>query len=118
MKYLIQKKSINGNPILFTIGTSAATANIPNMVYDGSELFFSLSAPSNYLSKGFIEMKIEASIQNTTSINFINGLGGFFVLLNSIDVDPELTLHNILDPPFQLKIIMLTCQQLNINHKI
>ncbi len=66
----------NGNSILFSIGTST-TANIPNMIYNGSE-FFIVKCTIKFFTKDFIEIKIEAPTQNTTAINFINGLGGLF----------------------------------------
>ena len=101
-KVFDSKKGINGNPILFSLGLIAAGSSLTNLS-NGYDMFYSLSIPSNFLSKGFIEMELEVPSQNTTAINFIGGLPNLNVNLIIIDVDPELTLDNTLAPPFDLK---------------
>ena len=101
-KVFDSKKGINGNPILFSLGTGSGAGSMTNFS-NGYDMFYSLSIPSNFLNKGFIEMELEVPSQNSTAINFIGGLLHFNVNLIIIDVDPELTLDNTLAPPFQLK---------------
>ena len=97
------KKGINGNPILCSLGLSSAGGAINN-ISNGNDLFYSLSIPSNFLSRGYIEMELEVPTQTTTAINFTGtSLSSFYINLIIIDVDPELTLDNTLAPPFQLK---------------
>ena len=97
------KKGINGNPILCSLGLSSAGGAINN-ISNGNDLFYSLSIPSNFLSRGYIEMELEVPTQSTTAINFTGtSLSSFYINLIIIDVDPELTLDNTLAPPFQLK---------------
>ncbi len=99
---MIQKKGISGNFILFSLGLIASASALTNLS-NGHDSFYSLSIPSNFLSKGFIEMELEVPSQTATGINFISGLPNFNVNLIIIDVDPELTLDNTLAPPFDLK---------------
>ena len=101
-KVFDSKKGINGNPILFCLGLISAASSLTNLS-NGHDSFYSLSIPSNFLSKGFIEMELEVPSQITTAINYISGLPNFNVNLIIMDVDPELTLDNTLAPPFQLK---------------
>jgi hypothetical protein len=101
-KVFDSKKGINGNPILFSLGLVSAASSL-SILSNGYDMFYSLSIPSNFLSKGFIEMELEVPSQITTAINFISGLPNFNVNLIIIDVDPELTLDNTLAPPFDLK---------------
>ena len=97
------KKGISGNPILFCLGL-AASGGAMNNLSNGNDLFYSLSIPSNFLSRGYIEMELEVPTQTTTAINFTGtSLSSFYINLIIIDVDPELTLDNTLAPPFQLK---------------
>ena len=96
------KKGINGNPILFCLGLSGSANALTNFK-NGHDMFYSLNIPSNFLSKGFVEMELEVPSQITTAINYISGLPNFNVNLIIIDVDPELTLDNTLAPPFDLK---------------
>ncbi len=77
-----------------------SAASLLYILSNGYDMFYSLSIPSNFLSKGYIEMEIEVPSQNSTAINFIGGLLHFNVNLIIIDVDPELTLDNTLAPPF------------------
>jgi hypothetical protein len=102
-KVFDSKKGINGNPILFSLGTGTGAGSMTNFS-NGYDMFYSLSIPSNFLSKGFIEMELEVPTQTTSAISFIgtllNNLCIHFII---IDVDPELTLDNTLAPPFQLK---------------
>ena len=101
-KVFDSKKGINGNPILFSLGLVSAASSL-SILSNGYDMFYSLSIPSNFLSKGFIEMELEVPSQITTAINYISGLPNFNVNLIIMDVDPELTLDNTLAPPFQLK---------------
>jgi hypothetical protein len=97
------KKGVNGNPILCSVGFGT-TVGAFSTISNGGDLFYSLSIPSNFLSRGFIEMELEVPAQTTASISFIaSALLTFFLSLIIIDVDPELTLDNTLAPPFQLK---------------
>ena len=61
------KKGINGNPILCSLGLSSSGGAINN-ISNGNDLFYSLSIPSNFLSKGFIEMELEVPSQISTAI--------------------------------------------------
>jgi hypothetical protein len=63
-------------------------------------MYYSLNIPSNFLSKGFIEMELEVPTQTSSSIAFVNNLANFCLTLIIIDYDPELTLDNTLAPPF------------------
>ena len=63
-------------------------------------MFYSLNIPSNFLSKGFVEMELEVPSQTSLSIAFVNNLITLCLTLIIIDVDPELTLDNTLAPPF------------------
>ena len=76
-------------------GSANALTNFKN----GHDLFYSLNIPSNFLSKGFIEMELEIPSQTSLSIAFVNNLITFSLTLIIIDVDPELTLDNTLAPP-------------------
>ena len=89
-KVFDSKKGINGNPILFSLGLVSAASSL-SILSNGYDMFYSLSIPSNFLSKGFIEMELEVPSQNTAAINFIGGLPNFNVNLIIIDIDPELT---------------------------
>ena len=88
---------------MFCLGLGGSVGAITNLS-NGYDMFYSLSIPSNFLSKGFIEMELELPSQITTAISFTGtALASFFVNLIIIDVDPELTLDNTLAPPFDLK---------------
>jgi hypothetical protein len=93
------KKGINGNPILFCLGLSGSVNALTNFK-NGHEMFYSVNIPSNFLSKGFIEMELEIPSQTSLSIAFVNNLITFCLSLIIIDVDPELTLDNTLASPF------------------
>ena len=93
------KKGINGNPILLCLGLSGSANALTNF-NNGHDMFYSLNIPSNFLSKGFIEMELEIPSQTSLSIAFVNNLSTFSLTLIIIDVDPELTLDNTLAPPF------------------
>jgi hypothetical protein len=93
------KKGINGNPILLCLGLSGSANALTNF-NNGHDMFYSLNIPSNFLSKGFIEMELEIPSQTALSIAFVNNLVTFCLTLIIIDVDPELTLDNTLAPPF------------------
>ena len=97
------KKGVNGNPILCSVGFGTTVGGF-STISNAGDLFYSLSIPSNFLSRGFIEMELEVPAQTTASISFIaSALLTFFLSLIIIDVDPELTLDNTLAPPFDLK---------------
>ena len=93
------KKGINGNPILLCLGLSGSANALTNFK-NGHDMFYSLNIPSNFLSKGFIEMELEVPSQTSLSIAFVNNLVTFCLSLIIIDVDPELTLDNTLASPF------------------
>ncbi len=80
-----------------------SAASSLSILSNGPDRFYSLSIPSNFLSKGFIEMELEVPSQNSTAIDFIGGLLNFNVNLIIIDIDPELISDNTLAPPFDLK---------------
>ena len=92
------KKGINGNPILLCLGLSGSANALTNF-NNGHDMFYSLNIPSNFLSKGFIEMELEIPSQTSLSIAFVNNLSTFSLTLIIIEVDPELTLDNTLAPP-------------------
>ena len=99
-KVFDSKKGINGNPILFCLGIAAAGGTM-TLLSNGYDMFYSLNIPSNFLSKGFIEMELEFPSQTTAAINFLgNALQQFYLSLIIVDVDHELTLDNTLAPPF------------------
>ena len=93
------KKGINGNPILFCLNLTASVNAISTLFY-AHDMYFSLNIPSNFLSKGFVEMELEVPSQTSSSIAFVNNLANFCLTLIIIDYDPELTLDNTLTPPF------------------
>jgi hypothetical protein len=93
------KKGINGNPILFCLNLSGSVNALSTLFY-AHDMYFSLNIPSNFLSKGFIEMELEVPTQTSSSIAFVNNLTNFCLSLIIIDYDPELTLDNTLAPPF------------------
>jgi|LakMenE18May11ns_1017448.scaffolds.fasta_scaffold9459115_1 hypothetical protein len=93
------KKGINGNPILFCLNLTASVNAISTLFY-AHDMYFSLNIPSNFLSKGFVEMELEVPSQTSSSIAFVNNLANFCLTLIIIDYDPELTLDNTLAPPF------------------
>jgi hypothetical protein len=94
------KKGINGNPILFCLGLSGSANALTNFK-NGHEMFYSLNIPSNFLSRGFVEMELEVPSQTSGTITFSGPLiQTFYTSLIIIDVDPELTLDNTLAPPF------------------
>ena len=93
------KKGINGNPILFCLNFSNAANALTSLLYS-HDMFYSLNIPSNFLSKGFVEMELEVPSQTSLSIAFVNNLITSCLTLIIIDVDPELTLDNTLAPPF------------------
>ncbi len=76
------------------VGAFSTTSN-------ADDIFYSLSIPSNFLSRGFYDMELEVPAQTTASINFLStALLTFFLSLIIVDVDPELTLDSTLAPPF------------------
>jgi hypothetical protein len=94
------KKGINGNPILFCLGTGVSAGTLANLS-NGYDMCYNLSIPSNFLSKGFIEMELEFPSQTSTSLVLTNTtLSILYISLIIIDIDPELTLDNTLASPF------------------
>ena len=80
-------KGISGNPIILSHVVTAAST-ITNL----SNEFYSISIPSNFLQKQFLEFELELpfaqSEQVFTSSAFQNT---FFIALKIIDIDPELS---------------------------
>ncbi len=97
------KKGIMGNPILLGSGLVPNAGSLTTLS-NASDSFYRLNIPSNFLSKGFIEMELEVPSQTALPINFTGTLlNQFYISFIIIDVDPELTLDNTLAPPFDLK---------------
>ena len=63
MVKIIFTKHFSGNPILFT-------TNANTLVTNGSELFYNINVPENFLSRGYIEIEIE-SPNVTTNVDYI-----------------------------------------------
>ncbi len=86
-------KGLNGNPVILILQSGT-------IVYNNNEIFNSFHVSSNFLTKGLIEIELEAStaIQN---IGFFTGsiLNLFFISLIIIDEDVELTKDLTLAPP-------------------
>lgn len=101
-KVFDSRKGILGNPILFCLGTNSSVGQVTNLS-NGSDLFYSLSIPSNFLSRGFIEMEFEVPSQTVTAITFNSAMASFYTSLIIIDVDEEITQDNTLAPPFELR---------------
>ncbi len=103
---------------MFCLGIAASVGALTNLS-NGHDSFYSLSIPSNFLSKGFIEMELEVASQTSTAIAFTGTtLACFYINLIIIDVDPELTLDNTLAPPSDLKNYNNNFPKININYKI
>ncbi len=71
-----------------------------NVIFNNSDMFYSLNIPSNFLNRGLIEMELEYP-SATSSIDFVTGLPlkFFYISLIIIDEDPELTKDLTLAPP-------------------
>ena len=86
-------KNLNGNPVILTLQSGI-------VVYNNNDMFNSFHVSSNFLTKGFIEIELEAptAVQN---IGFFTGsiLTLFFITLIIIDEDVELTKDLTLAPP-------------------
>ncbi len=67
----------------------SATVNALTTLYYAHDMYFSLNIPSNFLSKGFIEIELEVPTQTSLSIAY--NLTNFCLSLIIIDYDPELT---------------------------
>ena len=92
-------KNLNGNPIILsTIVHPSAQSN--NLIYNASDLFYSVNISSNFLSTGFIELELECP-NASANIDFITNtpLKNFYISLVIIDIDPELTKDLTLAPP-------------------
>ena len=87
-KHYDSSKGITGNPILCTFVSSPGGG--PVTVYNNSHDFFSVSIPSYFLQKQFIEFTIEAPLA-TSSVTLATFQNSFFMTLKIIDVDPELS---------------------------
>jgi hypothetical protein len=92
-------KGLNGNPIILSTMVHTSTVQ-SNVIFNNSDMFYSLHIPSNFLQKGFIEMELECP-SATTSINYVTGLPlkTFYISMIIIDEDPELTSDLTLAPP-------------------
>ena len=86
-------KNLNGNPVILTLQSGI-------VVYNNNDMFNSFHVSSNFLTKGLIEIELEAptAVQN---IGFFTGsiLTLFFITLVIIDEDVELTKDLTLAPP-------------------
>ncbi len=92
-------KNLNGNPvILSTIVHSSSVSS--NVIQNTTEFFYSLSIPSSFLEKGYLELELEC-ITTTANIDFITNtpLDFFYISLIIIDQDEELTKDLTLAPP-------------------
>ena len=67
-------------------------AGSASMITNPSNDFFSISIPSNFLQKQFLEFEIEVPF-TTSNINFVTTqfANSMFIGLKIIDVDPELS---------------------------
>jgi hypothetical protein len=66
-------KKLNGNPIILsTIVHPAAQSN--NLIYNASDMFYSVNVSSNFLSTGYIEFELECP-NASSNIDFITGVG-------------------------------------------
>jgi hypothetical protein len=92
-------KSLNGNPVILSTIVHSNSVS-PNVIYNASDFFYSLTVASNFLEKGFLELELEC-ITTTQNIDFItsNPLQFFYISLIIIDEDPELTKDLTLAPP-------------------
>jgi hypothetical protein len=70
------------------------------LIYNASDLFYSVNISSNFLSTGFIELELECP-NASANIDFITNtpLKNFYISLVIIDIDPELTKDLTLAPP-------------------
>jgi hypothetical protein len=92
-------KELNGNPIILTtIVHPAAQSN--NLIYNASDMFYSVNVSSNFLSTGYIEFELECP-NASSNIDFITNspLKNFYISLVIVDIDPELTKDLTLAPP-------------------
>jgi hypothetical protein len=56
-------------PILCSVGFGSVVGAF-STISNAGDLFYSLSIPSNFLCRGFIEMELEVLAQTTASMNF------------------------------------------------
>lgn len=78
-------KQTSGNPVLVTF------PGVNQSIFNNSELFNSFNVPSTFLSKGYIEVEIEAPIVSVP-ITYIGGtLDRFLLTFIIIDEDEEET---------------------------
>ena len=98
------KKSLNGNPILFCMATSA-TVNSLNTLYNATEFFYNINIPSTFISNGYIDIELECPSQTTTAIDFSTGspLSNFYMNLVIVDEDLERTYDNVLAPHIKMQ---------------
>lgn len=92
-------KNLNGNPVIFSTIVHSSSVS-PNVIQNATEFFYSLSIPSNFLEKGYLELELEC-ITTTANIDFITNtpLDFFYISLIIIDQDEELTKDLTLAPP-------------------
>ncbi len=92
-------KNLNGNPVILSTIVHSSSVS-PNVIQNATEFFYSLSIPSNFLEKGYLELELEC-ITTTANIDFITNtpLDFFYISLIIIDQDEELTKDLTLAPP-------------------
>ncbi len=75
-------KQTSGNPILITLSGTSQT------ILNNSELFFSFNVPSAFLSKGYIDIEIEAPVV-TGNVSLTGSLDRFIITFVIVDEDDE-----------------------------
>ena len=87
-------KKLNGNPIILS------TIQSNNIIYNASDMFFSVNVSSNFLSTGYIKFELECP-NASSNIDFITNspLKNFYISLVIVDIDPELIKDLTLAPP-------------------
>ena len=92
-------KNLNGNPVILSTIVHSSSVS-PNVIQNATEFFYSLSIPSNFLEKGYLELELEC-ITTTANIDFITNtpLDFFYISLIIIDQDEEPTKDLTLAPP-------------------
>ena len=92
-------KNLNGNPVILSTIVHSSSVS-PNVIQNATEFFYSLSIPSIFLEKGYLELELEC-ITTTANIDFITNtpLDFFYISLIIIDQDEELTKDLTLAPP-------------------
>jgi hypothetical protein len=76
-------KQTSGNPLLLTFpGTNQS-------IFNNSELFFNFNVPSTFLSKGYIDVEIEASVVAVNIIYTLGWLDRLMLTFVIVDEDAE-----------------------------